>query len=218
MPGTLVFLSVNLLNIWSPIVALSVRADWLFWELCFIVFGIFLSPHMIATFPSLLYLFCHPPYSKNSKEGGLTSWFWPTSYCDTWKAFCDYHSGALEAAYQVFGAWWEKRNRVWSRKFAQLPFLICASMRCVCVVPISTRKQRLTAVMHVIHCMRIIRNLSQQMFSLHSCSLTRLMKKRKIKVLSDRRDDIWALMQRLRVNDDSWVRNCLILFFHTVTW
>lgn len=218
MPGTLVFLSVNLLNIWSPIVALSVRADWLFWELCFIVFGIFLSPHMIATFPSLLYLFCHPPYSKNSKEGGLTSWFWPTSYCDTWKAFCDYHSGALEAAYQVFGAWWEKRNRVWSRKFAQLPFLICASMRCVCVVPISTRKQRLTAVMHVIHCMRIIRNLSQQMFSLRSCSLTRLTKKRKTlkscltgEMISEHWCSDW-------VNDDSWVRNCLILFFHTVTW
>ncbi len=55
------FLSVNLLNIWSPAVALSVGADCLFWELCFIMFAIFPFPHMIAIFPSFLYLFSHPP-------------------------------------------------------------------------------------------------------------------------------------------------------------
>lgn len=178
MPGTLVFLSVNLLNIWRPAVALRVRMDLLSWELCFIVFAIFSFPHMIATVPSFLYLFSHPPYSKNSTEGGLTSWFWPTFYCDTWKAFCDYHSEAADTAQRsVWGLILEKWNRVWTRKFAQLPFLICASMCCDCVVPISTRKPRLTAVEHVILSLRIRRNISQHV-SLRSCSLsvTQLMK------------------------------------------
>lgn len=52
--------------------AQSVRADCSFLELRFIVFGIFLSPHMIATFPSLFYLFCHhPPTLKIAKQEAL---------------------------------------------------------------------------------------------------------------------------------------------------
>lgn len=63
----------------------------------------FLPPPSHDSHFSFLPLFIQPstPYSKNSTDGGLTSWFWPTFCCDTWKAFCDYHSEAVEAAYRV---------------------------------------------------------------------------------------------------------------------
>lgn len=35
---------------------------------------------LYSLFPSSLYLFSHPPSSKNSSDGGLTSWIWPTFF------------------------------------------------------------------------------------------------------------------------------------------
>lgn len=66
MPGEIVFffLSVNLLKNLKPLRGLSVHVDCLFWEFCFNVLAISPPPHththMIAIFPSFLYLFSHP--------------------------------------------------------------------------------------------------------------------------------------------------------------
>lgn len=69
IPGTLVYLSVNLLNIWSPLVALSVHADCLSWEPCFIFLAYISFPHMIATFPFFFCLFSrHPRFQKLQKR------------------------------------------------------------------------------------------------------------------------------------------------------
>lgn len=51
--------------------ALIVSADCLSWELCFIMFAIFPFPHMIAIFPSFLYLFSHPPIPKIAQKEAL---------------------------------------------------------------------------------------------------------------------------------------------------
>ena len=87
--------------------ALSIRADRFFFrgELCFIVFAIFSSPHMIATVPSFLYLFSHPPpFPKIAQEEALHPGSGLLFTVIPERPFCDYHSQAVEAAYRVFGA------------------------------------------------------------------------------------------------------------------
>lgn len=61
------------------------------------------------------------------------------------------------------------------RNFARL-FIpnLCKYVSCLCRYPFQRESKRLPTAKHVIHCMRIIRNVSRQMFSLLSCSLTQL--------------------------------------------
>lgn len=72
MPGKNSFLSVNLLKILKPLCGLSVRVDFLFWELCFNVLAIFFfSPPYLShdSHFSFLPLFIQPPpISRNSPE------------------------------------------------------------------------------------------------------------------------------------------------------
>lgn len=88
--------------------ALSIRADCVFWgKLCFIVFAIFSSPHMIATVPSFLYLFSRhppPPIPKIAQEEALHPGSGLLFTVIPERPFCHYHSQAVEAAYRVFGA------------------------------------------------------------------------------------------------------------------
>lgn len=129
------FLSVNLLKILKPLCGLSVRVDFLFWELCFNVLAIFFflpppTSHTIAIFPSFLYLFSHPRFPEIVQRRRLYILF---SYCDTWRAFCDYQFRSCRSSMLcVFlgGFIWEK---CW--KFSQLLFSICASVCVFCVVP-----------------------------------------------------------------------------------
>lgn len=135
MPGKNSFLSVNLLKILKPLCGLSVRVDFLFWELCFNVLAIFFflpppTSHTIAIFPSFLYLFSHPRFPEIVQRRRLYILF---SYCDTWRAFCDYQFRSCRSSMLcVFlgGFIWEK---CW--KFSQLLFSICASVCVFCVVP-----------------------------------------------------------------------------------
>lgn len=93
----------------------------------------FLPPptsHTIAIFPSFLYLFSHPRFPEIVQRRRLYILF---SYCDTWRAFCDYQFRSCRSSMLcVFlgGFIWEK---CW--KFSQLLFSICASVCVFCVVP-----------------------------------------------------------------------------------
>lgn len=129
--------------------------------------------HMIATFPSFLYLFSHPPIPKIAKKEALHPASGVLLTVTPERPFVIIILEVLKRHIEYLGLDGRRKRR----KFARLQFLICASMCCVCVVPNSTKKQRLTAVKHVIHCMRIIRDLSThvQFTFIQSCATKTLM-------------------------------------------